>query len=231
MITKTKAGPKSKKAADKPEQVKNTDKKIVTAVKLAHGKKWRAANEKVAKDQRYVCSEAATLVKETAVSKFKSTVELHLHLSQEARGSMQLPHQTGKKIKVAVATDEVIDEIAAGKINFDVLIAEPAQMSKLAKHARTLGPKGLMPNPKSGTVTTDVDKAKQELEGGKIEFRTDAGKNVHLVVGNIDTAEKQLEENIDYVLNTLINYKIKSATLTTTMGPGIKLVLPEVLKV
>ncbi|MDO8472176.1 MAG: 50S ribosomal protein L1 [bacterium] len=225
-IAKPKAGPKSKTASVKATKAAASS-KIKGTPKLPHSKKWRDASAKLVKNQLYSLADAVKLAKETVVTKFTPSVELHVHVTHEARGTLQLPHQTGKTVRVAVATDAVIEEIAAGKINFDVLIAEPTQMAKLAQHAKTLGPKGLMPNPKSGTVTTDVAKVKQELEAGKSEYRTDAGKNIHLTVGKADTADQMIIDNLDVALKAIMAYKIKTATLTTTMGPGLKLALPD----
>lgn len=225
-IAKPKAGPKSKTAPVKTLKAASAS-TVKGAPKLPHSKKWRAASAKLIKNQLYSVAEAVKLAKETVVTKFTPSVELHVHVTHEARGAIQMPHQTGKTVRVATVTDAVLEEIAAGKINFDVLIAEPTQMAKLAQYAKTLGPKGLMPNPKSGTVTTDVAKVKQELEAGKSEYRTDAGKNIHLTIAKVDTADQQIIDNLELALKTLTPYKIKSATLATTMGPGIKLVLPE----
>lgn len=223
IIKKTKAGPKSKVALEKPAT--KVEKKPV--VRSKHGKKYQAAVAKIAKNQQYALTEAVGLVKETTTTSFVSSVELHIQLRQEARSSVQMPHSTGKKTIVAVATDETIEQIAKGIIDFDVLIAEPTQMGKLAKHAKLLGPKGLMPNPKSGTVTDDIAKVKQELESGKTELRTDAGKNVHLVVGTVKTDSKEVEENCQAVMHALETYGVKAVTLSSTMGPGIKVALEE----
>ena len=216
---KTKAGPKSRPAADKPE----AKAQVVGAPKLPHGKKYRAAAEKVDVTKQYDLAEAIELAKTTATTKFDSAVELHVRVSQEARGAIHFPHSTGKTVRVAVAGAEVYDELAKGKINFDVLIAAPNEMPQLAKFARLLGPKGLMPNPKSGTVTDDLEKAKAELESGRKEYRTDAGKNIHLVVGRVSQSTDELVGNAQAALQALVSWGVKGATLTTTMGPGLKL--------
>lgn len=228
VVNKPKAGPKSKPAVEEKSTKKGAKKSTKKgAPKLPHGKKYRQVKELIVKGQAYELSEAVELVKKTATTKFVSAVELHAHLKQEARSSLQLPHSTGKTVKVAIATDEVIEQIAAGKIDFDILISEPKQMPKLAKFARALGPKGLMPNPKSGTVTEDVEKVKAELEAGKTEFRTDAGKNVHLLVGKVNSDTAEVVANTEASLKALSAFGLKSAHLTSTMGPAVKLVLPE----
>ncbi len=216
---KTKAGPKSHKAVEKAEKkpVK------VNPPKLPHGKKYREMAGKVEVGKVYDLTEAIELAKETSPTKFDASVELHVRLAQEARGTLQLPHSAGKKVRVAVAGDEVYAELAKGKIGFDVLVAKPADMAQLAKFARLLGPKGLMPNPKSGTVTEDIEKAKAELEAGRIEYRTDTGKNVHLVVGRVSQPVDELKGNAEAALHSLVSWGVRGATLSTTMGPGLKI--------
>jgi len=220
---KTKAGPKSHQAE---EPVTATPGKVGTP-KLPHGKKYRAAIVKVDAVKLYTLDEALALAKETTITKFDSAVELHVRVAQEARGAINYPHSTGKKVRVAVAGAEVYEELAKGKINFDVLIAAPSEMPNLAKYARSLGPKGLMPNPKSGTVTEDIEKVKAELESGRTEYRTDAGKNIHLVVGRVSQPVEELKANAEAALSALVSWNVHGAVMATTMGPGMKLQLEE----
>lgn len=223
-VKKTKAGPKSHLEKE-PPKVKTGP---VGEPKLPHGKKYRALVAKVDPVRLHPLEEAIALVKETSPTKFDATVELHAHLNQEARSHISWPHATGKKIRVATVTPELIEQVGKGKIDFDVLIAKPEQMAELAKLARVLGPKGLMPNPKSGTVTENVEKVKAELEAGRIEYRSDEGKNVHLVVGKVSQPPADLLENINTALTSLQTFGIRSVTLATTMGPGVKLEPGEV---
>ncbi len=223
-----KAGPKKRTKA-KAEAAKKTKgkKQVANPPRDPRSKKY----QKLVKDNdvsvKYPLAEAAALVLKTSTTKFKSSVELHLNLSNEIRGSVQLPKPTGKKRVVAEADDKTIAELEKGNVNFDVLLATPAQMPKIAKFARSLGPKGLMPNPKSGTVTEDIAGVRKELESGKVEYRTDDGKNIHMVVGQTSSNAEEIVANVQAVIDALVSTKIKSITLSTTMGPGIKVKLVE----
>lgn len=216
-VKRTKAGPKSHAAEEKKKKVVQK----ANPPRDPRGKKLRAAAALVEADKLYSLEEAAALVAKTSVTKFDASVELHVRVSQEARGMITFPKSTGKITKVATITPEVLAELGKGKINFDVLLATPAQMPEIAKFARILGPKGLMPNPKSGTVTTDIDKTKSELEAGRTEYRTDEGKNVHLVVGKVSTKPDDLVANCHTALASLAAFGIRHISLATTMGPGI----------
>jgi large subunit ribosomal protein L1 len=190
------------------------------------GKNYRAKFALVLKDKEYSIEEALELVKQTAYAKFDAAVELHAHLKGEGvRGTVALPHGNGKTKKVAVADDETIEKIAAGKFDFDVLLATPSQMPKLARYAKQLGPKGLMPSPKAGTVTEDIDKTKAEIEGGRIEYRADKNRVVHLSIGRVSFPTEKLKENLECVEQVLLSHKILSLNLSATMGPGVKVAL------
>lgn len=221
---KTKAGPKSKTAEVKEKKVKPAK---VGEPKPLHGKKYRAAAEKIEADKLYPLEEALELAIKSSTTKFDASVELHVRIAQEARGMISFPKPTGKTIKAVLFSDEVAEELKKGKINFDILLAKPAQMADLAKYAKLLGPKGLMPNPKSGTVTEDVEAARKELEGGKTEYRTDEGKNIHLVVGKTKSKTEDLLTNINEAIKVLTVLRVVALTITTTMGPGVKVELPE----
>jgi len=212
------------------------------------GKKFRDSAKLVEKGKAYKLEEAVDLALKTSPVKFDATVELHVNLAvdprqadQNIRDNLVLPAGSGKKVKIAVFDDAAVDgvEIAgvdnvtkaleAGNLNFDILIATPAQMPKLGKFARVLGPRGLMPNPKSGTVTTDVAKAVAEAKAGRVEYRVDSTGIVHLGVGKASFTKAQLLENLQAVLASVKNNKpasvkgayIKTVHLTTTMGPSI----------
>lgn len=218
------------------------------------GKQFRKAAELVEKDKTYSLEEAVTLAQKTNTAKFDATVELHIrlgvdprHADQNIRDNLVLPAGTGKTIKVAVLADvddaavatkagadvagidEILKDLEKGQINFDTLIATPSQMAKLGKYARVLGPRGLMPNPKSGTVTTDVAKAVSEAKAGRVEYRVDSTGIVHLGVGKVSFTPAQLTENIQAVLASLRNNKpnslkgtyFRAIHVTTTMGPSI----------
>ncbi len=208
----------------------------------------------------YSLAEAVDLAKKTSKTKFDSTVELHVNLNvdpkyadQNIRDNIQLPAGTGKTVRVAVLTDDVAEaknagadiagtdelfkQLDAGTINFDVLISIPTQMAKLGKYARILGPRGLMPNPKSGTVTTNISKAISESKSGRVEYRVDSTGIVHLGVGKVSFTVVQLLENLNAVLmsikankpSSVKNAYIKSVHITTSMGPSIAVDLSSIL--
>lgn len=223
------------------------------------GKKYVAACEKIEKNKAYSKEEAVKLAKETSVSKFDSTVEVAVRLNldtkkadQQLRGAIVLPHGTGKTKKVLViakgenatkakeaGADYVGDVDMLGKIekenwfDFDVMIATPDMMPLLGKLGKVLGPKGLMPNPKTGTVTMDVTKAVNEVKAGRVEYRTDSFGNVHGIIGKSSFTEGQLLENLNAFMATILKVKpatvkgdyVKNIAITTTMGPGIKILV------
>ncbi|HSI21045.1 MAG TPA: 50S ribosomal protein L1 [Verrucomicrobiae bacterium] len=178
---------------------------------------------KAEKNKVYSLEEGVALVKELSFSKFDGAVEAHIKVKGDAvRGTVVLPHGTGKTKKVAVADDATIEAIAAGKLDFDVLLATPAQMPKLAKFAKVLGPKGLMPSPKAGTVTDDIEKVKNEISGGRVEYRADKTGVIHLSIGRLSFKDEQLVENFRTIEAALGSAKVVTVSLAPTMGPGIK---------
>ncbi|AZM90580.1 50S ribosomal protein L1 [Streptomyces sp. W1SF4] len=225
---------------------------------MKRSKTLRAADAKVDREKLYAPLEAVRLAKETSTTKFDATVEVAFRLGvdprkadQMVRGTVNLPHGTGKTARVLVfatgdraaaaeaagadivGDDELISEIAKGnRLNeFDAVVATPDLMGKVGRLGRVLGPRGLMPNPKTGTVTMDVAKAVTEIKGGKIEFRVDKHSNLHFIVGKVSFTDEQLVENYAAALDEIIRLKpsaakgryIKKAALSTTMGPGIQL--------
>lgn len=219
-------------------------------------KKYNEALTKVEKGKAYTKEEAVKLVKETSISKFDASVEIAMNLNldtkkadQQLRGAMVLPKGTGKTKKVlvvargelakkaqAAGADFVGDTDILEKIekenwfDFDVMIATPDMMPLLGKLGRVLGPKGLMPNPKTGTVTLDVEKAVNEVKAGRVEYRTDSYGNIHGVIGKVSFSEEDLLENLVYFVNSISKIKpstvkgdyIKNISVSTTMGPGVK---------
>jgi large subunit ribosomal protein L1 len=187
------------------------------------GKKYRAKVGLILKDTAYPIDEAIELVKQTNIATFDAAVELHVKIKAEnVRGTVVLPHGNGKKKRVVVADDVVLEEIAAGKFDFDVLLSTPAMMPKLAKYAKALGPKGLMPSPKAGTVTDDIEKTKAEIEGGRVEYRADKTGVVHMSIGKVSFSADQLKENFSAIEQALTSSKIMAISLASTMGPGVK---------
>lgn len=164
------------------------------------------------------------LVKKSSYSRFAGTVVADL-VTKDSKltANIKFPHSTGKSIRVAIATDELLTDIAAGKIDFDLLVTKPDMMPKLAKYARVLGPKGLMPNPKNQTITPDPEKRKQELEGGTISIKTEKKSPLmHIVIGKTDMPDKDLVENTEALIKALGPRKLVKLVLSATMSPGIK---------
>ena len=224
---------------------------------MKHGKKYAEVAKLVDRSQYLEAAEAISLVKKTTVAKFDETVELHLrtgcdgrHAEEQIRGAVVLPNGTGKKVRVLVfAKGAKVDEALAagadyaggeefipkiqneGWLDFDVVVATPDMMGVVGRLGKVLGPKGLMPNPKAGTVTMDVTKAVNDIKAGKIEYRLDKANIVHVVLGKASFTEEQLLGNYNAVMEAIIKAKpaalkgqyIKSATLATTMGPGVRL--------
>jgi large subunit ribosomal protein L1 len=221
---------------------------------VKRSKSYRKVAELVDRDRIYSPLEAARLAKETSTTKYDATVEVAMRLGvdprkadQMVRGTVNLPHGTGKTARVivfatgdraaeaeaagadAVGSEDLIERIQGGWLDFDAAIATPDQMSKVGKIARILGPRGLMPNPKTGTVTPDVTKAVNDIKGGKINFRVDKQANLHLVIGKASFDTEKLVENYAAALEEINRAKpssskgkfLKKVTFSTTMGPGI----------
>ncbi len=238
----TEAPAKKEAKADK-EKVSKRAKKKAAATPKTHGKNYMSAREKVERVKRYSLNEAVKLAQEVSYSKFKGTVEAHLNTSaKNVRGLVTLPFAAGKKLTVLafgegadksgadiVGNDEVITEIEKNKINFDVLVTTPAWMPKLSKLARVLGPKGLMPNPKNGTITDNLAKAVADLQAGKTEYKTEPnGQVIHLGVGKVDQNPEEICANIKALYNTIGRSKVKKLTLSPSMGPGVKVDLASI---
>ncbi len=179
----------------------------------------------VDKNKIYPLAEGLELLRKVKMAKFDETVELHINtVTPGISGTMILPHGTGKEIRVVIADDAVLAEVEKGKINFDVLIATPVQMPKLAKVARVLGPRGLMPNPKNGTISEKPEEAAKKFQGGQMGFKTES-KNplIHLSVGKTSFDDKQLQENIKTAIQAIKKDRIRKVTLKSTMSPGIRI--------
>jgi large subunit ribosomal protein L1 len=221
---------------------------------MKRSKAYRAAAAKIDPEELYAPLAAVRLAKDTSTTKFDSTVEVAVRLGvdprkadQMVRGTVSLPHGTGKTVRVivfatgdraaqaeaagavAVGSDDLIARIQEGWLEFDAAVATPDQMAKVGRIARVLGPRGLMPNPKTGTVTMDVAKAVNEIRGGKINFRVDKQANLHLIVGKASFTESQLIENYAAALEEVLRVKpsaskgryLRKITVTTTMGPSV----------
>ncbi len=229
---------------------------------MTRGKKYNEAAKKLAEKESYTIAEALKLLKEIGTTKFDSTAEIHINLNidptkaeQAIRGTISLPHGSGKKVRIAaIVSDDKIKEAKAagadeagledlvaefgkGKINYDVIVATPDVMKKIGKVAKILGQKGIMPNPKAGTITDDIVKTIKELKAGRLEYRNDKEGNIHSIFGKLSFKDEELENNLKSFLKVIREAKpsvlkgsfVKSITLTSTMGPGIKLQVNEAL--
>ena len=243
-------------AEDKPKQHANPTRTHLER----RGKNFRKVAEAVDADKTYNLAEALEIATKTNPTKFDASVELHInlnvdprHADQNIRDNLVLPAGTGKTVRVAVLADgddavnakaagadisdmeQLVKELEKGTINFDILIATPSQMPKLGKYARTLGPRGLMPNPKSGTVTIDVAKAVAEAKAGRVEYRVDSTGIVHVAVGKVSFGTTKLTENVRAVFASIKSNKpasvksnyVKAIHMATTMGPSIKVETSE----
>jgi len=220
------------------------------------GKRYRDALARVDREREYLPGDAIRLLKQLPGAKFDETVELAFRLGidprkadQMVRGTVSLPHGTGRSVRVAafatgekareareagadvVGGEDLVEEVLKGNIEFDAAVATPDMMSAVGKAGRVLGPRGLMPNPKAGTVTFEITKAVQDIKAGKLEYRTDRTGNLHLVIGKRSFDERQLIENYLAVVEEILRAKpsaakgryVKSLTVSTTMGPGIRI--------
>lgn len=224
--------------------------------KMKHGKKYNEAAKLIDRAVQYEAAEAISLAKKSATAKFDETIEVHIrtgcdgrHAEQQVRGAVVLPNGTGKAVKVLVFAkgdkvneaeaagadfvggDELIPKIQNdGWLDFDVVVATPDMMGVVGRLGKVLGPKGLMPNPKAGTVTMDVTKAVNDIKAGKIEYRLDKSNIIHVPVGKASFSEEKLQQNFDALMEAIVKAKpstlkgqyLKSITLTSTMGPGVR---------
>ncbi|HXH87692.1 MAG TPA: 50S ribosomal protein L1 [Gaiellaceae bacterium] len=221
----------------------------------AHGKRYVESRGRIDRETLYAPAEAIKILKDLPAAKFDETVEAHFrlglnvrHADQQLRGTLMLPNGTGKSVRVAVFAEgdkareaeeagadvvgsaDLAKRVEEGFTDFDVAIATPDQMGNVGRLGRVLGPRGLMPNPKTGTVTFDIAKAVQDSKGGKLEYRTDRGANVHVSIGKKSFDERQLLENYAALIEEIVRAKpsaskgryIHQITLTTTMGPGLR---------
>jgi large subunit ribosomal protein L1 len=216
-------------AAEEQEVEKPKHKAVAIQVRKApvHGKKYRNAVKDIDLTTNYPKAEAIELVKKTSTVKFDASIEVHIKLTiSNQRGTIVLPAGTGKEkiVKLVSASDveEFVASVEAGKLGFDVVVATPDAMPKLAKVAKLLGPKGLMPNPKSGTVTADLEKAKAEFASGRVEYKQDKGNVIHLAIGKVSFENASILENLNVLLSALPAPKITSVVLSSTMGPGVR---------
>jgi large subunit ribosomal protein L1 len=227
------------------------------------GKKFVAASAQVDSTKKYELAEAIALLKKVSFEKFDASVEFAIRLNldprkaeQNLRGALVLPHGTGKQKTVLVfaqgdkakeaqeagadfvGDDDLVKKISDGWLDFDSVVATPDMMGKIGRLGRVLGPRGLMPNPKTGTVTMDVTKAIEEIKAGKVEYRVDKVGNIHAIIGKVSFTEEQLKENIAVLYDTLVKLRpstvkgvfVENLSIASTMGPGIKIDTDSILK-
>ena len=187
------------------------------------GRRYQKAFKKVDRKKTYPIAEAIKLLKETSLSRFNGSVEAHIVTRETGiKGEISFPHATGKTIKIAIASEDLLKEIEKGKMDFNILLATPEMMPKLAKYAKTLGPKGLMPSPKAGSVTSDPQKTAKEM-AGKVAYKTETkAPLVHIVIGKISDKDEDLTENFTALVTAIGLSKTVKAVISSTMGPGIK---------
>lgn len=233
-VTSDKSLESSEKEA--PKKAAKTEEKKES--KITHGKKYQEMREKVERNKPYAVAQAVDLAKEVSYTKFDGTIEIHVNTAvKNIRGLVSLPFASGKSLTVIafgkgadesgadiVGDDAKLADIVKGKINFDVIVTDPTWMPKLAGAAKVLGPKGMMPNPKNGTISTDLKKAVTEIKSGKVEYKTERnGQVIHLSVGKVSQATEEITQNVKLLLGTIGKTKIKQAVLTPTMGPSVKI--------
>lgn len=230
--------PEEETVAEEPKETKKVEakpqKKAVaeTATKKhIRGSKHQKAQKAVNKDKFYVLDEAVTLLKKIKYVKFDESVELHLNVLETGlKGEVELPHTTGKTVKVKIVDDALLENLDKGIIDFDILVAHPSFMSKLAKHARVLGPKGLMPNPKAGTVSPNPEAVAKKFEKGTLRWKTEAKfPLVHQLISKISADNKAIIDNATVFIQSVGTKNIKQAVIKSTMSPGLKIDITQLV--
>lgn len=238
-VKETKPAKEEKKAEEKAETKKEEKKAEPKKGKeKPRSKKYKEVAALVDKNTTYPLNEAVELAKKVSYSKYDGTFELHVNTnSKNIRGLVSLPYASGKAVKIVafgkgadtsgadiVGDEDALKEIEKGKINFDVMITTPDMMPRISRLAKVLGPRGLMPNPKNGTIATDLKKAVDEIQSGKLEYKTESNKQVmHVSLGKISQPAEELAQNVKVLLTTIGKSKIRKAVLAPTLGPGVRL--------
>lgn len=234
---------KGKDISEKKQEVKS-DKSEKAKQAIRRSKKYQEVAEQVDKVKKYPLNEAIELAQKTSYTKFPATMEVHINTAVKGvRGLITLPYASGKKLKIlafgkgaqesgadVVGTDQVLEDIIKGKLpDIDVIVTTPEWMPKLARAAKVLGPKGMMPNPKNGTITDNLNKVIAELQGGKIEYKTENnGQVIHLPIGKVSQPVEEISANIKLLYQTIGKSRIQKITLSPTMGPGVKVDLTSI---
>lgn len=215
-----------KETESKTKQVK---KKKAPAKAKIRGKKYLEAKGKIDRNKVYPLPEAIKLAQETSISKFNGSIDIHLVVKEVGlKGEIQFPHPTGKQSKIEIANEETLKKIEKGKIDFNLLLATPSMMPKLTKYAKILGPRGLMPNPKAGTITDKPEEVAKKM-AGKTQFKTEVkAPLIHMTIGRVDSKPSELEANFKVLVSAIGPTNIKKAVVASTMSPGIKVDLATV---
>jgi len=206
------------------KETKKESKKTPKKAKKTRSKNYLEAKKKVETDKFYPLSEAIKLLKSISLSKFKGNIDAHLNVKEVGlKGEIEFPHPTGQKQKIRIADEELLKELEKGKIDFTLLVTTIKMMPKLLKFAKLLGPKGLMPNPKNGTVTENPEEFIKNASG-KTQFKTELKfPLIHLTIGKIDSSEKDLEDNLQALVKAVGRKNIQKVVLSPTMGPGVRI--------
>ncbi len=212
-------------AEQTPEAAKIENKKSKKAKARVRGKNYQKAKKTASKDEKYQIDKAIDLLKKIKFAKFDESVELHLNVLKEGlRGEVQLPHSVGKSVRIKIVDDKLLDQIEQGKIDFDILVTHPSYMPKLAKLAKILGPKGLMPNPKTGTISDKPEDVVSKFAKGAVRWKSEPkAPLIHLMVGKISFDQKKLMENIEAMLKSVGKQNLKSIYIKTTMSPSLQI--------
>lgn len=211
------------------EDVKVVKKAKKSAVKAAktrvRGRNYRGAKDQVKQDKIYPLAEAISLLKQIKYAKFDESVELHINTTDEGlRGEVSLPHSTGKVVRVAIVDEALLEKLAENKIEFDILVSHPSFMPKLARYAKVLGPRGLMPNPKTGTISLKPEEVAKKFAGGLMKWKSEAKfPLIHQMVGKISLDEKAIAENVNAFVKAVGEAKIKEVFIKTTMSPALQI--------
>lgn len=215
------------------DEKKTVKQKFADVKRDKHSKVYATLSQKIDKTKTYTLKEALEILPTLTRSSFDETVELHINTTEKGvSGSVTLPHGTGKEVRITIANastdaksvDELLQKIESGIIDFDVLIATPDSMAKLARVAKVLGPRGLMPNPKNGTVTPKPDEVAKQFKAGQVSFKTEAkAPIIHAAVGKVSFGDSKLSENITTFLKAVPNDKVRNITLKSTMSPGLRI--------
>lgn len=216
----------SKESTEDAKVVKKVKKSAIKGVKArVRGRNYRGAKDQVKKDKLYTLTEAISLLKQIKYAKFDESVELHLNTTVEGlRGEVSLPHATGKTVRVAIVDEALLEKLAENKIDFDVLVSHPSFMPKLARYAKILGPRGLMPNPKTGTISLKPEEIAKKFAGGLMKWKSEVKfPLIHQMIGKISADDKAIAENVEGFIKSVGQDKVKEVFIKTSMSPALQI--------